>query len=66
MIEESKDNRTPRLTIIAGATGTGKSTLAHMVAHELDFSRCVSTDTIREVLRCNLSVSEFPALHRSS
>ena len=54
MTEESKTNRAPRLTIIAGATGTGKSTLAHMVAHELDFSRCVSTDTIREVLRLSL------------
>ena len=32
MSEESKINRAPRLAIIAGATGTGKSTLAHMVA----------------------------------
>ena len=66
MSEESTRNRVPRLAIIAGATGTGKSTLAHMIAHELDFSRCVSTDTIREVLRCNTSITESPALHRSS
>ena len=32
MSEESKINRAPRLAIIAGATGTGKSTLAPMVA----------------------------------
>ena len=66
MSEKSSGNRVPRLAIIAGATGTGKSTLAHMIAHELDFSRCVSTDTIREVLRCNTSLNESPALHRSS
>ena len=58
--------RTPRLVLIAGATGTGKSRLAHMVAHEMGFSRCVSTDTIREVLRVGRSPNDSPELHRSS
>jgi 2-phosphoglycerate kinase len=66
MAEESSVSRSPRLAIIAGATGTGKSTLAHMIAHELGFSRCVSTDTIREVLRCTHTAKHSPELHRSS
>lgn len=66
MTEESTVERSPRLAIIAGATGTGKSTLAHMIAHELGFSRCVSTDTIREVMRTSASLADSPALHRSS
>ena len=66
MAEESTVEKSPRLAIIAGATGTGKSTLAHMIAHELGFSRCVSTDTIREVMRTSSSLADFPALHRSS
>ncbi|MAK25824.1 MAG: hypothetical protein CMA02_00940 [Euryarchaeota archaeon] len=66
MAEESTVEKSPRLAIIAGATGTGKSTLAHMIAHELGFSRCVSTDTIREVMRTSASLADFPALHRSS
>jgi len=66
MTEEPSVGKLPRLAIIAGATGTGKSTLAHMIAHELDFSRCVSTDTIREVMRCSTSLNQTPALHRSS
>ena len=66
MTEDSTVERSPRLAIIAGATGTGKSTLAHMIAHELGFSRCVSTDTIREVMRISASLADSPALHRSS
>ena len=66
MADEQTVIRTPRLVLIAGATGTGKSRLAHMIAHEMEFSRCVSTDTIREVLRVGRSPNDSPDLHRSS
>lgn len=56
----------PRLLIISGATGVGKSTTATQLAAELKFSRLISTDAIREIMRaCDESESN-PALHRSS
>lgn len=56
----------PRLLIISGATGVGKSTTATQLAADLKFSRLISTDAIREIMRaCDESESN-PALHRSS
>ena len=56
----------PRLLIICGATGVGKSTTATQLAADLKFSRLISTDAIREIMRaCDESESN-PALHRSS
>ena len=55
----------PRLVLIAGATGAGKTTLAKSVAHELNFSRIASTDTIREVMRATVERVDS-ALQRSS
>jgi 2-phosphoglycerate kinase len=54
-----------RLLVIAGASGVGKSTLTARVAASLEFDKVVSTDTIRETLRTQISVEESPALHRS-
>lgn len=42
--------RTPRLLVVAGTSGTGKSSTARRILLERDFTRCVSTDAIREVL----------------
>jgi len=59
-------DRAPRLLIIAGATGTGKSTAALKVAAKSNFSRILSTDAIREIMRsCDVEKSDL-ALHRSS
>ena len=55
----------PRLVLISGATGAGKTTLAKLVAHEMGMARIASSDTIREVMRATAG-SPDPALNRSS
>ena len=56
----------PRLLIIVGTSGVGKSTMSAKLASALDFSKVASTDTVREVLRTQFTSSEKPSLHRSS
>tara|TARA_Y100001935_G_scaffold216417_1_gene188185 strand:+ start:2136 stop:2795 length:660 start_codon:yes stop_codon:yes gene_type:complete len=56
----------PRLLIIAGATGTGKSTVAMKIGAKSGFARLISTDAIREVLRSADTDKTNLALHRSS
>ena len=46
----------PRLLVITGSSGVGKSTISARAASSLGFSKSASTDTIREA----------PVLHRSS
>jgi len=58
--------RPPRLLVIAGATGVGKSTAAVAVAQRAGFTRLMSTDAIREIMRATDEAHEVPALHRSS
>jgi 2-phosphoglycerate kinase len=58
--------RPPRLLIIAGATGVGKSTAAVGVAQRAGFTRVMSTDAIREIMRATDSEHHHEALHRSS
>ena len=56
----------PRLLIISGTSGVGKSTTSTILASSLGFTKIASTDTIREVLRTQISSTASPALHRSS
>ena len=58
--------RPPRLLIIAGATATGKSTVAMKIGAKSSFARLISTDAIREVLRSTDELRNNRALHRSS
>ena len=55
-----------RLLVITGASGVGKSTLTARHAASLEIDKVVSSDTIRETLRTQISKEESPALHRSS
>jgi len=59
-------NRRPRLLVIAGATGVGKSTASIQLAAKLGISRCLSTDAIREIMRAADERHDHPHLHRSS
>ena len=59
-------NRPPRLVVIAGATGTGKSTVSVKLAAKSGFARLLSTDAIREIMRTTISIDSDVALHRSS
>jgi 2-phosphoglycerate kinase len=56
----------PRLLILAGVNGVGKSTAVREIAASSGFSRVVSTDAIREVMRACINVDDDPALFRSS
>ena len=50
----------PRLLVITGSSGVGKSTLSARAAASLGFSKSASTDTIREALRTQVAADELP------
>eukprot|EP00978_Attheya_sp_CCMP212_P006796 scaffold15802_cov54-Attheya_sp.AAC.4 len=56
----------PQLILIGGCSGTGKSTFGMSVALEQGILKCISTDTIRAVMRSFIPPDISPALHRSS
>ena len=56
----------PRLLVITGTSGVGKTTITSKIAASLGIGKVASTDTIREVLRTQQSRKDSPALHRSS
>lgn len=56
----------PKLVLIGGATGTGKSTFGMSVALDQGIMKCVSTDTVRSIMRSFTSPDASPALYRSS
>lgn len=56
----------PLIILFGGTTGVGKSTIASEVAHRLNITRIVATDTIREVMRALFSVELMPSLYKSS
>ena len=56
----------PKLVLIGGCTGTGKSTFGMSVALDQGILKCISTDTIRQIMRSFIPKNISPALHRSS
>jgi len=62
----SADENKPKLILIGGAPGTGKSTFGMSLALDQGILKCISTDTIRAVMRSFVAQDVSPALHRSS
>eukprot|EP00563_Minutocellus_polymorphus_P001017 CAMPEP_0181038818 /NCGR_PEP_ID=MMETSP1070-20121207/10133_1 /TAXON_ID=265543 /ORGANISM="Minutocellus polymorphus, Strain NH13" /LENGTH=281 /DNA_ID=CAMNT_0023116617 /DNA_START=185 /DNA_END=1030 /DNA_ORIENTATION=- len=60
------DPKKPKLVLIAGCPGTGKSTFGMSVALDQGILKCISTDTIRATMRSFVASDVSPALHRSS
>jgi 2-phosphoglycerate kinase len=56
----------PKLILISGCSGTGKSTFGMSVALDQGILKCISTDTVRSVMRSFIDAEISPALHRSS
>jgi 2-phosphoglycerate kinase len=56
----------PFVVMIGGVAGTGKSTISIRLAHLLDITRIIGTDTIREIIRNMVSEELVPTLHESS
>jgi len=56
----------PKLILITGCPGTGKSTFGMSLALEQGILKCISTDTVRAVMRSYVPESISPPLHRSS
>lgn len=56
----------PCLILVGGPPGTGKSTFGMELALDQGILKCVSTDTVRAVMRSFVAPEVSPALHRSS
>lgn len=63
---QHKGDHRPCLVLIGGSPGTGKSTFGMSVALDLGILKCISTDTVRAVMRSFVPEDVSPALHRSS
>jgi len=61
-----EEGNVPKLILIGGAAGTGKSTFGMSVALDQNILKCISTDTVRAVMRSYIPEDICPALHRSS
>jgi len=60
------DPKKPKLILISGCPGTGKSTFGMSVALDQGILKCISTDTVRATMRSFVACDVSPALHRSS
>ena len=54
------------IVLLAGTSGTGKSTLAALLAARLGITTLLSTDSIRHMLRSFHSREEAPLLYAST
>ncbi|MCA9773216.1 MAG: hypothetical protein KC466_12460 [Myxococcales bacterium] len=63
---EFKYLQRPLIVLIGGGTGSGKTSLGVQLAHRLDISRLIATDSIREIMRLMLSQELIPSIYASS
>ena len=63
---ELVDHRCNLLILLGGSSGTGKSTLASLIASRLGISTVLSTDSIRHIMRNFVSREENPILFCST
>lgn len=56
----------PLIVLLGGTTGTGKSTVATMLAGRLGITRVIATDAIRQVMRSCFTHDVMPAVHYSA
>lgn len=56
----------PLIILIGGTSGTGKSTLASILASRFQISTVLSTDSIRHIVRNFMDESEEPILFTST
>jgi len=64
--QATEKNCPPKLILIGGSPGTGKSTFGMSLALEQGILKCISTDTVRSVMRSYVPEQICPSLHRSS
>ena len=60
------DHRCNLIILLGGSSGTGKSTLASLIASRLGISTVLSTDTIRHIMRNFVNREENPILFCST
>ena len=65
-LNNNSNKKPPKLVLISGATGVGKSTVSIELARKSKFSRCISTDAIREILRTTNTPEKNSNLFRST
>jgi len=66
LCREVTERRKSIIILLAGTSGTGKSTLASLLAERLRLSCIVSTDSIRHMLRDRYPRQQHPRLHVST
>ena len=61
-----QERKRPLIILFGGTSGTGKSTLASLIASRLGITKVLSTDNIRHMLRAFISKEEEPVLFAST
>lgn len=54
------------IVLLSGAPGTGKSTIASLIASAMSVNHILSTDSIRHSMRSTYSREQYPVLHCST
>lgn len=60
------DKKIPIIIMLGGTSGTGKSTVASILATRFGIPTCLSTDSVRHIMRNFLSLEQNPVLFAST